>query len=571
MAGALGVAMAGCGSSSTPATSSTTAATATTLTEEANVGATFVDNFNPYNPASMSGIMNMGSLFYEPLFEFNALNATEAPMPWLATAYSWNTAGTQLNITVRSGIKNSDGTAFGAADVQANFDAVYTNSAANAFGIPKQSAAPTVAGNVVTLSFASAEFTNEYSILGNQLMIPASEISSVGVSSLATGTIANPVGPGPFMLAANGYSSSEVKTVANPNFWNGKPKVPGVDIPSYASNGAALTALENNTLDWAGNDLPNVYEDYVGKDSATNHAYFAPGNTVTLWFNTTYGQLGDAAVRAAISQGIDRTALSEEGETGYENPATSDSGLILPAQNGYLVSNLADDLKAGSNATAMDTLLTGAGWTAPLNWNSTSSSAVEPLCTASAPVADCWNKGGQIISFNIEDPAGYTDYAADALLISSQLQGEGINATPDLDANANTWYSDYQAGNFQTMIHWGNGGPFPFVQYDNWLDDTQPLSAGDYGSFKSTAAQTALTTLEGTNPTDTSAITSAVQSLETIMATQVPEAPLLYGADWNVYSTAHYTGWPSSSNPYINPAPNNPELPYILDHLTPVS
>jgi peptide/nickel transport system substrate-binding protein len=62
-----------------------------------------------------------------------------------------------------------------------------------------------------------------------------------------------------------------------------------------------------------------------------------------------------------------------------------------------------------------------------------------------------------------------------------------------------------------------------------------------------------------------------VQSLETIMATQVPEAPLLYGADWNVYSTAHYTGWPSSSNPYINPAPNNPELPYILDHLTPVS
>ena len=35
------------------------------------------------------------------------------------------------------------------------------------------------------------------------------------------------------------------------------------------------------------------------------------------------------------------------------------------------------------------------------------------------------------------------------------------------------------------------------------------------------------------------------------MSTDVPEAPLLYGADWNVYSSAKYTGWPNQSQPYM--------------------
>ena len=55
------------------------------------------------------------------------------------------------------------------------------------------------------------------------------------------------------------------------------------------------------------------------------------------------------------------------------------------------------------------------------------------------------------------------------------------------------------------------------------------------------------------------------------MATQVPVTPLVYGADWNVYSTAHYTGWPSASNPYMDPSPDDSELPYILMQLTPVT
>ena len=69
------------------------------------------------------------------------------------------------------------------------------------------------------------------------------------------------------------------------------------------------------------------------------------------------------------------------------------------------------------------------------------------------------------------------------------------------------------------------------------------------------------------NPADAAAVTKAVQALGNIMTTQVPDAPLLYGADWNVYSTAHFTGWVTAANPYMDPSPSDPALPVILMHL----
>ena len=76
---------------------------------------------------------------------------------------------------------------------------------------------------------------------------------------------------------------------------------------------------------------------------------------------------------------------------------------------------------------------------------------------------------------------------------------------------------------------------------------------------------------ESTNPDDTASLMPVVQQLEKIMATEVPEAPLLYGADWNVFSSAKYTGWPNQSHPYMNPSPSDPQMPYILMQLKPVS
>ncbi|MHA6760151.1 hypothetical protein [Streptacidiphilus sp. PAMC 29251] len=54
------------------------------------------------------------------------------------------------------------------------------------------------------------------------------------------------------------------------------------------------------------------------------------------------------------------------------------------------------------------------------------------------------------------------------------------------------------------------------------------------------------------------------------MSDDVPAIPVLYGASWYEYSSANFTGWPTSDNPYINPSPNSQAYEYLILHLTPV-
>ena len=89
--------------------------------------------------------------------------------------------------------------------------------------------------------------------------------------------------------------------------------------------------------------------------------------------------------------------------------------------------------------------------------------------------------------------------------------------------------------------------------------------------IQNATAASALQTYAGTDPSDTATLYPAVQQLEKIMSTDVPEAPLLYGADWNVYSSAKYVGWPDQSQPYMDPSPSDPQMPYILMQLKPVA
>jgi peptide/nickel transport system substrate-binding protein len=519
------------------------------LTEEGNVGVTFTKNFNPFNSNSFAAQMSVKSLQYEPLFQFDTLKAN-TQYPWLATKYTWSNNGKTLTFDLRHGVKWSDGKPFTAADVAYTFNLIAENPAANYSGVPAMSNAATTKGNYIAiLNFSAPAYQLITNIAGSTLIVPQHIWSKI--SNPATATITKPIGTGPYVL--KNYSSTLVEYSVNPKYWGGKPAVTQVNIPYYSSNQAATTALADGQLQWAGNEIANLQSVYVSKDPKTNHYFYAPGSTVTLEFNTTgTGPLSDPAVRAAISAGIDRSALSTEGELGYELPATSSSALILPAQGSYLPSTLANDIQPTSDAAKVSSILTADGYAK----NS----------------AGMWAKNGQEITFTVEDPTAYSDYYADDQLMSNELQAVGINCTVD-GVQASQWYSDLAAGTFQTAIHWGAGGSNPFVQYQNWLDYNTfvapaPTNASaDFGRYQNAAAQTALTTLETTNPSNTSAVKAAIASLGNLMSTQVPDAPLLYGADWDVYSTAHFTGWVTPSNPYMDPSPADPALPYILMHL----
>ncbi|HEX7262879.1 MAG TPA: ABC transporter substrate-binding protein [Candidatus Dormibacteraeota bacterium] len=573
-------------------TSTTTASGGKPLIAEGTTGVTFSEDFNPYDQNSVAAAMNTRSMVNEPLIEFDQLDATAAGThPWLATSYAFQNGGKDLQVTIRQNVKFSDGSAFGPADVAATFK-MLQNPKANTRGVPTQASDPTISGNNVILHFNSAQFTGLFNILSNTFILKASMANQIAADP--TMTIKVPLGTGPFMLAS--YTSSLIKFKPNPNYWGGTPPESEIDIPSIATNAAASDALVSGQLDWAGNDIPNVYANYVNQNPLTNHAWFAAGSTVTLWFNLNPGNggatgIGEVAVRKAISYAIDRNALALLGESGYENPASSSSGLILPNQNAFLPTDgtMKNDLSTSGNVpdaaaakaanlpAGMDVydILKAGGWAPPATSHYDSGTGTFKSggnCDGSNS-ANCWTKGGQIIKFSVYDPVPFSDYWENAALISQELQPLGIDATTKPAQGYSDWNTNITSNpsGWQTAIHWGNGGSIPYIQFQNWFDSKDANSVAHFQGWSSADADAALRKYESTDPGDTATLYPIVQQLEKIMSSEVPDAPLLYGADWNVFSSAKYTGWPNQSHPYMNPSPSDPQMPYILMQLKPVS
>ena len=570
----------------------TTAKGGKALIAEPTTGVTFSNDFNPYDPNSVASSMGTRSLVNEPLFEFNQLDPTSAGThPWLGTSFTFQNGGKDLQVKIRSGVKFNDGSSFGPADVAATFKAMM-NPKADTSGVPPQASEPTVSSDSVTLHFNSPQYTGLWSILGTTYILKASVANQLAQNP--TMTITNPVGTGPFMLAS--YSSSLIKWKPNPNYWGGTPPESEIDTPAISTNAAASDALVSGQLDWAGNDIPNVYQNFVNLNPQNNHAWFASGNTVVLWFNLNPGNggatgIGEAAVRKAISYGIDRHALGLLGESGYEQPAYSSSSLILPNQKAYLPQDKSLDADLSPNGNVPDpatakseklpdgsdvyTILTKAGWAPPASAKFDSAAGTFKSggnCDGSN-TANCWTKNGGIIGFSIYDPVPFSDYWENAALISQELQALGMNVTTKPAQGYSDWNTTLTSNpnGWQTAIHWGSGGNIPFIQLQDWMDSSSATTAAHYVGYSNPAAMSALKTYAATDPNDTSSLYGAAQQLEKILSTEVPMAPLLYGADWNVYSSAKYTGWPTQSKPYMNPSPSDPQMPYILMQLKPAS
>ena len=487
------------------------------------------------------------------MFIWNILNPAQAPFHLLATGYSLSDGGKTLTLTTRSGVKWNDGKPFSASDVAFTFNMIRTHPGLATDGTPVPASATAPSPTSAVLTFSQPEYSNLF-LIGQTYIVPEHIWSTVNPATFAD---PNPVGTGPFML--DKFSAQGFTLKANPNYWNkSSVKVPEISYPSYSQNFNIVNPLANGQIDLAGNDIANVQSVFLGK-SPDNHTWFpsspylTANNLVSLIFNVTKAPLNDAAVRQAVSFGINRQELSTHGETGYELPETSTSGLLLPSASSYLTPALANTLPPGGDPAKVSSILTAAGWT---------------------KVNGKWTKNGKTISFSISDPIPYSDYYLDAQLIAKQLNSLGFNVTVNGIGNPTVWNTDVTNGTFDTAIHWSNQGPGPFYIYDGLLDSTLTAPVGkaaanDLGRWNNPATQAALAQYAGSN--STSVQQAAVSKLENIMTTQVPVAPLLYGAAWWEFSTRDYTGWPSASNPYMNPTVNSPYLEETILHLKPAS
>ncbi|HWD96334.1 MAG TPA: ABC transporter substrate-binding protein, partial [Acidimicrobiales bacterium] len=251
------------------------AASSSVVTLEGNTGITFTNNFNPFDSSSFAEQLSVRSLVNEPLFEFDTLKAN-TQYPWLATSYAFANGGKTLTFDLRKGVKWSDGKPFTSADVAFTFNLLNKNPAADDYGAPAMSSPATTPNKyTVVLHYKTAEYLNITTIAGTVLIVQEAQWSKI--KSPATAIVPKEIGTGPYELSS--YSSQLVKYKVNPKYWGGKPKASEVNVPYYATNTAAATALADGQLTWAGNDIANVNSIFVDKNKATNHTYFAPGST----------------------------------------------------------------------------------------------------------------------------------------------------------------------------------------------------------------------------------------------------------------------------------------------------
>ena len=423
VASAIGIAVAACSSSTSSSPPSSKAATGQPLVIESTPLSPMTDNFNPLSSTSTGFITNSVALYNEPLYIWNYLRPTEPGIPVLASGQpTWSNSGKSLTIPIRSGVKWNDGKAFSASDVAFTFNMIKAHPALYTSGAPVVTSATATSPTSVTLNFAKPEFANLFLI--GQVYIEPQHVWST-VSNPVTYTDPSPVGTGPYMLdkfSPQGYTLKQ-----NPYYYNKSSlHVPLIDFPSYNSNANLVPPIQSGSIDWAGNYVADIQGNYLSK-SPDNHTwlssepYFNDNNVVTLFVNTTKAPLNDPAVRQAISYGINRQQLSQQGETGYEPPTSSASGLMLPVDNSYLPPSLSNDLPAAGDPSKVSSILTADGY---------------------KKVNGKWSKNGKTIAFKISDPIPYSDYYTDDQLVAHQLNALGFNVTVDGIGNPAVWAAD---------------------------------------------------------------------------------------------------------------------------------
>lgn len=162
---------------------------------------------------------------------------------------------------------------------------------------------------------------------------------------------------GPFMITAVDRGAQRITLSRNPKWW-GTP--PLLDSMTYTvlDDAAMLPALENNALDSVGLATVDDLERARRAQGVTIRRAPAP-NWYHLTLNGADGApLADPALRAAISKGIDRqavTAVSQRGLT--DNPQALNNHIFLAGQEGYQDNSIAFDPEAAKRE--LDAL----GWT----------------------------------------------------------------------------------------------------------------------------------------------------------------------------------------------------------------
>jgi peptide/nickel transport system substrate-binding protein len=126
--------------------------------------------------------------------------------------------------------------------------------------------------------------------------------------NVESGQIAtHPVGTGPFAFASQ-KSGDSITLTANPTYWGGRPKVPGVTFRFISEPSTALSALQAGEIDWT-DAIPTQRVAQLKNDDSIKLAVTPSNDYWYLALNEARDPWRDPRVRKAIAYAIDRNAI----------------------------------------------------------------------------------------------------------------------------------------------------------------------------------------------------------------------------------------------------------------------
>lgn len=536
----LAVGASACSANSGSGGGGTAAAGGGTLTIQGDSGnPSLIENFNPFLPGSE---LHGTYLMYEPLEIPSPVNGVYTP--YLATGYTF-TSPTTLVYTLRQGAKWSDGKPITAADVIFTFDLLKKYPALDTNGIWSQISAVSASGDKVTFTFKAPNVPFAGTIA--QTPIVPRHIWSA-IANPVTFTNTHPVVSGPYTLGS--FAPTQYVLTKNPLSWQAGQAAPSrVVFPAEATNQSTnQLEVSSGEFDWAYTYLPNVKSTFVSKDPAHNLYWFPPGGTIALFLNLTKAPYTNVSFRQGISLALDRTLIAKKAVNGYMAQASM-SGLILPNLQQWLDPQLPDQGLVSQNRSASLAAFAKAGY------HLRGGKLIGP--------------GGTQATMTIVLPNSFSDWVAAATEIGAELGQEGIAVS--LDEPQYAQYSqDIQAGTFDAALGGFGGTGNPYTDFSDALNSSYATpvhtpTVNNFERFRSAAVDNALASLAAA--TSHSAQLRATYQLEQIMYHQTPIVLLYYGGSWGLFSTRHFTGWPSASDPYTLPTNYNNALLTVVTHL----
>ncbi|WP_078856949.1 ABC transporter substrate-binding protein [Streptomyces sp. NBRC 109706] len=490
-------------------------------------------NYNPYSPEAIEGI---GSI-YEPLFFFNNARQDD-PAGRLGTEYEWNEDGTELSITLREGVKWSDGEDFDAEDVAFTFDLVRETPAFNSFGF--DGATEVVDESHVVVSFETPAYMDAPQLLGKSPIVPEHIWS--GIETPETDIMAEPVGTGPFVLSD--FKPQAFTISANPDYWDGEPQLKNIRYVALSGNQAGADALAAGEIDWQTGPVPDIANfeaNHEGYKSIT-----IPMNQMVLvtCANPELGCEGpqtDPAVRQAIFHALDRETLNS---LAFQDTASEISpGFALPERDAAYVSAELENRTANMSPdfAQAEEILEGAGYVKGGD--------------------GIYAKDGVKVEMSVRVVAGWTDYITAVNTMSEQLTEAGIK----LNVSQASWNEVTDArntGNFELAIDslYPGASPDPYYIYYQFFhsQSTKPVGESanpNWSRYANPEVDAAIEALSELNPEDgQEARQEFYNTIQSNIERDMPYIPLLVGGTTSQFNSGKFSGWPTDVNLYAFPA-----------------